>query len=124
MWLLLLLLLIPVPAKAQDATFRNVEVRRVVDGDTWDVLVRLPIGLTLEARVRPLDLDCAEPRGDTREQGLRQTEHLEVLLFAAQDHTIELYGVDSFGRWLVRAWAEDVDVIAYMREKGCDDYEL
>jgi endonuclease YncB( thermonuclease family) len=66
-----------------------------------------------------LGVDCAELKGLYRERGLAQKEELERLLRAANTHRLDLYGRDSFGRWLVRAWADSVEVGEYMLARGC-----
>lgn len=119
---LFLILLLPLPLGAQEATLTAVEILRVVDGDTWDVRASLPIGISFEARLRPLGLDCVEPQGDDREEGLQQARALEDLLFSAETHELKLHGRDSFGRWLVEAWADSINVAEYMLENGCETW--
>lgn len=109
---------------AQEATFTDVTVLRVVDGDTWDVRATLPVGVSFNVRLRPLGLDCAEPNGDTREEGLRQASVLEDLLFSTREHRLVVHGVDNFGRWLVEAWADTTEVTPYMIENSCESYRL
>lgn len=122
MKIVLVLLLVASSLTAQEATFTDITVTGIVDGDTWDVKVSLPVGITFDVRLRPLGLDCAEPRGDTRAEGERQTEALEALLFSATSHQLEVHGKDAFGRWLVHVWADSIDVVEYMRTQGCEGW--
>ena len=55
-------------------------IARVVDGDTVDADIDLGFGVTIRQRLRLLGIDAPEPRGDTKEEGLRATIHLANLM--------------------------------------------
>jgi len=44
-------------------------VKRIVDGDTYDLLIDLGFGAALDIRVRLLGVDTPELRGQTKEKG-------------------------------------------------------
>lgn len=83
-------------------TYQNVEVIRVVDGDTVRLSVDLGFNLRHVSNFRLDGIDSAEK---WQEGGPKALMHLQVLL----DETIDHYGglevdvtkKDKYGRWLV-----------------------
>lgn len=85
-------------------------VRRVVDGDTLDLLVNVGFDLTLCQRVRLLGLNAPEMKGVTRSAGLAAREWLTGWCMTAAELgesyplLIRTVQADSFGRYLAMIW--------------------
>lgn len=86
-------------------------VERVIDGDTVDVLVRIPV------RVRLLDCWAPEVHGAEANKGKRSKSQLETLLPVDSHVTLQvptanvdaLSGVFTFGRVLGNVWRQGDD---------------
>lgn len=83
-------------------TYKNVEVIRIVDGDT----VRLSVDLGFNMRyVGNFRLDGIDAQEKWQEGGPAASMHLEVLLNETIDHhgglEIDVTKKDKYGRWLV-----------------------
>jgi endonuclease YncB( thermonuclease family) len=93
------------PAPSLGLTARAI-VDRVIDGDTLDVLITVPV------RVRMLDCWAPETRGDEKPQGEASKSLLEqmapvgskVLVNIPTTHVDALAGVFTFGRVLGEVW--------------------
>lgn len=98
------------PAPALGLTARAI-VRRIVDGDTLDVELRLPV------RIRLLDCWAPETRGLERDQGLRARQFLEALAPPGTHVRVNvptgqadaLGDVLTLGRVLGQVWCQDAD---------------
>lgn len=84
--------------------YRVVEVRKVVDGDTVDLVLDLGFHLTATLRFRLLGVDAPE-RGQPG--SLEATEFARGWLAGGGDLTAFTRKADSFGRWLVDVHRED-----------------
>jgi len=98
----------------------NVQLRRVVDGDT----VRLDIfrghGLVSENEsVRLWGIDTPELKGKTREEGLKAKARLEEILQSHEVVSLQaLEERDSFGRILGTIFVGGVNVNRLLLEEG------
>lgn len=79
----------------------NAKIINVVDGDTFDLDIDVGFHITLRERVRLLDINTPEKRGNVeKEAGLAVTSWAQK--FIGRQVTIKSKkGTDSFGRWLV-----------------------
>lgn len=83
--------------------YQIAEVRRVVDGDTFDCRVDLGFEVLHDIRVRVLEVDTPEMRGgtdETKAAAQRAKEAAERWLSQPGFLTIRTVRKDSFGRWL------------------------
>ena len=96
-------------------TFRwlwRAQVVRVVDGDTFDLLIDRGFRATQIERVRLLDVNTPEVVGVSKAAGLAAKEYAagwmaSVSTTAVWPFLIETYQPkehDAFGRWLVDLW--------------------
>lgn len=85
----------------RDEFIREASILRIVDGDTYDVMVSLGFGTYRKIRIRLNGVDTWEMRGDDRELGRLATEHI-VGLAADTDGDVLIRSVDyktgKFGR--------------------------
>ena len=77
----------------RDEFIREAEVLRVIDGDTYDMMVSLGFGTYRKIRIRLNGEDTWELRGDDRELGLLASEHVERLA-ADTDGDVLIRSVD------------------------------
>lgn len=88
-----------------DYTYR-ASVVRVVDGDTIDVDIDVGFNSTLRKRLRLLDIDAYEVRGEERELGLKASARVEDLLNMSEEVFIQtiMDGTGKYGRVLAYIW--------------------
>lgn len=83
-------------------TYHNIEVVRIVDGDTVRLSVDLGFNMRYVGNFRLLGIDAQEK---WKEGGPAATMHLGVLLNETIDHfgglVIDVTKKDKYGRWLV-----------------------
>ena len=88
----------------------DLQVVRVIDGDTIDAILTRDIGFrhvaTWRQRLRLLGVDCPEVTGTTRAAGLAATAFTRDWL-AAEPCAAETIKQDAFGRWLARIFRAD-----------------
>lgn len=97
------------------AQYRNVELVRVVDGDTVRVSVELEPGLWRK------DQSCRLLRVDAPERGTQEGKAAAGALtefLSAKQLRVEPHGRDRWGRWLVEIWADDENVSDWLLEHG------
>lgn len=97
----------------------------IIDGDTIDVDIDLGFYIwARKQRIRLLDIDAPEPKGETKTEGDAATAYLKGLIAAK---TIILKTVkgkdgadrdDSFGRWLGIVYIDGRNVNKLMIESG------
>jgi endonuclease YncB( thermonuclease family) len=111
------------PARAAPpATVYQVEVLRVIDGDTFDARVRVWPGMEITTKVRIRDIDAAEFNGRCdEERRLAQDAHAALVNMLAEGQvTIGRVSFDKYGgRVLADAYAQrSGDVSAVLLERG------
>lgn len=100
----------------------NVEVVRVVDGDT--LVVNLPCQISIVCTAMPVrlrGLDTPELRGQCpkeRQAALRAQEILKLLVLGAKTVRLESLGRDKFFRIDATVVADGIDVGAILVKKG------
>jgi endonuclease YncB( thermonuclease family) len=100
-------------------------VLKVVDGDTYDLLIQCGFNITIQHRVRLLNVDAFETkpiRGNTDEQvelGKKIKGIMESLLTGKDVliHTVKDRG-DKYGRYLVDMYFDDLYINNYVKESG------
>lgn len=84
-------------------------VERVVDGDTFDIIVQLGFGINTKQRFRLARVDTPEIRGEEREQGLYVTRVVEQLI-EGKEVLLKSYKKGSFGRYIAEIWINEVNL--------------
>lgn len=84
-------------------------VERIIDGDTYDVMVDCGFRRYSQERLRLLEVDTPEVRGPERPEGLKATAFVEALIPVGSTITFKSYEHDSFGRWLADVYYLDAD---------------
>jgi micrococcal nuclease len=97
---------------------------RVYDGDTlMDLQVDLGFNATLTITGRLYGINAPEVRGPQRERGLQSRDWLDKKIHDAKHVMIETRPITErtqgkFGRWLVKVWADGVDLNELMVSEG------
>lgn len=94
----------------------NAKVLNVVDGDTFDLMVDLGFSIFHKVRVRLLEIDTPETRGEETELGLKCKDFARNLLLGedviiTSKRVSEDVKTDSFGRWLCYLWVRNINII-------------
>ena len=90
--------------------YNNVEVVRILDGDTIDVLIDVGFRFKTIQRLRLLNYDAPE----RRQPGYEEARDKLQQLLAAGPITLQTMKNDSFGRWLSYISVDSADVNATM----------
>ena len=85
----------------------KARVIKVIDGDTIDVDLDVGLHITIRKRLRLLDIDAYEKRGEERELGLKATARMEELVTHAAEVmvTTVMDTTGKYGRLLATVWA-------------------
>lgn len=75
-------------------------VDRVVDGDTYDLVIDVGFYIKLTARIRLRGVNTPEVRGEEREAGLAAKVFVEARLPPGQRVLVDTYKVGKFGRYI------------------------
>jgi endonuclease YncB( thermonuclease family) len=97
----------------------NAKVLRVVDADTFDLLVDLGFNVTIKERFRLAVVDAPESwRPKTKAEGIHGELAKSVIetLLNDKDITVNTYKGDKYGRWLCDIIVDKVDVAEYLKE--------
>ena len=85
----------------KDDYIRHAEVRRVIDGDTIEVLVDSGFKYYTVERIQIAGIKTDDIVGESRtERGLKAKEYVEEKLPGGSEIIIQSHGVDGFGRWV------------------------
>ncbi len=89
--------------------YRVVEIVKVVDADTCDVLLDVGFHTYLRKRLRFLEIDTWEVRGEEREKGLIAKSRLEEIFDAAESIYVqtEMDSKGKYGRVLAWLWVKN-----------------
>jgi len=80
--------------------YRVTKVLRVVDGDTIYLEVDLGFDIKLDIKVRLLDLNAPEIRGEERDQGIIYKQALKALIDSSDTLTVSTAERGKYGRWI------------------------
>ena len=88
--------------------YRVLEVTKVVDADTIDVVLDLGLHVRIHRRLRFMGIDTWEVRGEEREKGLVAKARLEEMLDEAYDFYVQtvMDAEGKYGRVLAQLWTE------------------
>jgi len=98
--------------------YENVEVIKIVDGDTIDVMIDLGFNVWQKVRVRLYGINAPEVKGESKAEGKKSTEFLKELLPLNSFIKMECVGKDKYGRWLGDLYLEDLFINEYLIEQG------
>ena len=90
----------------------NIELLRVVDGDTIDAKIDLGFDVSIKKRVRFLGVDTPESRTrdlEEKARGLAAKERVKELLEGANTIQLNSHGVGKYGRCLGELHIDVVD---------------
>ena len=99
--------------------YRVVEVLKVVDGDTADVMLDVGFSTYMRKRLRFLGIDTWETRGEEREQGLVAKARLEEILADVDAIYVqtEMDAKGKYGRVLAWLWVEKDATVTCVNEQ-------
>ena len=95
----------------------KAKLKRVIDGDTIDVIVDLGFSTYTEQRLRLLEIDAPEMRGAESAEGKESKAFIEQLLKRGEI-VIQSEKMGGFRRYLARVWAGGCEVNAEMIKTG------
>ena len=90
----------------------NIELLRVVDGDTIDAKIDLGFDIWVKKRVRFLGVNTPECRTKDLEEkakGLAAKDRVKALLEGCKNIQLQSHGVGKYGRWLGELFIDIVD---------------
>lgn len=93
----------------QDNYIRNAEVVRVVDGDTYELIIDGGHKVYHKRVVRLLGYNTPEVFGKEKEEGLRSSAYVKGILQEGTKIKIRSEKEDNFGRWLCDVWFYNSD---------------
>lgn len=106
-------------------TFENVEIKKIVDGDTVDALVDLGFNTWKLIRIRLLGINAPESRTQDLEEkklGLRSKKYLDSIMPAGTFVKLECHGKGKYGRWLGVLHRNGININEHMVENGYAKY--
>ena len=118
-------LAVPQPLSACHCLY-PCDVLRVVDADTFDLRILLPLGLEIRDTCRAADYDAVESSKRRRSvevtddevtRGKAARTALEAYL-AGRRTEVELRGRDVYGRPLVVLWVDGESIAAWINREG------
>ena len=84
-------------------TYKIKKIKKIVDGDTIDVIINLGFSITISQRIRLKGINAAETRtlvAEEKEKGLKAKEWLAKELSREGEWIIETTKEDKYGRML------------------------
>ena len=93
-------------------------VLKVIDGDTFDLLIDLGFHVFVEKRIRLDGVDTPEVRGEEKPEGLISKAAVEELIGGKQVKVISVRERDKYGRTIARILfgENDIDLTDYLLE--------
>jgi micrococcal nuclease len=94
----------------------RAELRRVIDGDTVELVVDLGFHVRVIEIFRLARINA--PEMNTQDGKLAKLELINFLFQTTADLTVETFKTEKYGRWLGELWLGDVNVNDWMLENG------
>lgn len=91
----------------QDTYVRKATVRRIIDGDTIEVLVDCGFRRFSVETLRILGVDTPEVRGASKQEGLISKAFVAETIPVGSEVVLKSQKSDSFGRWLAEVFYEE-----------------
>jgi len=86
-----------------DYTYK-AKITKIVDGDTIYMDVDLGFGVYYDAKVRLLQIDAWEIRGEEKERGIKAKEFVEKNYPVGSEVLLQSSKQGKYGRWLGTVW--------------------
>lgn len=101
-------------------------VRRIVDGDTIDVIVDLGFGVYTNQRLRFARINAPETRGKTKQEGVLAAEELKMKLAIGMTVVIKTSKRGKYGRYLAEIYhsVSGENINDWMVENGYATYTV
>ena len=100
----------------------TVNILRVLDGDTVDVLFNFPFGIQVKKRVRLFGINAPETRSSDKiekSKGMLAENFLVETLLDAQNYCkLDIHGSGKFGRPLADVYVDGINVSLLLIIKG------
>jgi micrococcal nuclease len=98
----------------------QIEVTRIIDGDTVDCIIDLGFKISTKFRIRLAGIDTPETRTTNAEEKIYGFEAKEKLreLLSQGTVTLQSHGLGKFGRVLGTLYVEDVDINQKLIDEG------
>lgn len=92
----------------KDNYVRTAEVKRVIDGDTLEVIVDSGFKYYTVERIQVAGIKTDDIIGENKtDRGLLAKKFVEELLFEGSFITIQSKEIDGFGRWVCEVYYHD-----------------
>lgn len=91
----------------EDTYIRKAQIKRIIDGDTFEVIVDCGFRRYSVERLRLLGVNTPEVRGVQKEKGLESARFVEQLMPVGSTIVFRSVKADSFGRWLADVFYEE-----------------
>jgi micrococcal nuclease len=94
------------------------ELRRIVDGDTIDVLLDLGFSTFRLVRCRLARINTPELKNTTTKQQAEIAKSKLAVFLEGKRIVVESKKIDCYGRSLAEVWADDVNASDWLLENG------
>lgn len=98
--------------------YDNVEIKKIIDGDTIDVCIDLGFNIYKDARIRFYGINAPETKGVEKELGLISKQFLADLIPVGSFIKLEVVGKCKYGRWLGIIYKEELNINKHMVKSG------
>ncbi|MBQ8999845.1 MAG: thermonuclease family protein [Clostridium sp.] len=88
--------------------YENVEILRIIDGDTIVVNIDLGFNIWKKATLRLYGINAPEIKGTEKELGLKSKEYVSSLIPINSYVKLECLGKDKYGRWLANIYKDEL----------------
>ncbi len=96
----------------------KANVLKVIDGDTFDVDIDLGFRIITYQRLRLVDVDTPEIRGEERPEGLKVKEYVKELI-DKKEVLIQIFKVGKYGRYVAEVFLENKEKLSvHLLEKN------
>lgn len=94
------------------------QLKRVIDGDTYELLVDVGFGIHYTVRVRIGKVSTPKIFGDSAEDGLKVARYVQELFENAEEVMIETQYIRSFERYQADVYLDGENLAEHLYNKG------
>jgi len=98
--------------------YENVEVIKIIDGDTIDAMVDLGFDTWKRVRFRLYGINAPELTGESKDLGIQSKEYLSSLIPEGTFIKVECLGQEKYGRWLAILIKDNINLNEKMIQEG------